>query len=88
MDIILDGKAMTDRPTAHSYLAERLELPAWYGRNLDALYDLLTEIATDTQIILEDPAAVVANLGKYGEALLSAMQEAAEDNPNLTITLK
>lgn len=88
MAIILNGRAMTDRPSAHSHLAERLELPAWYGRNLDALYDVLTEIGSDTELILEDPAAVVENLGKYGESLLSTMQEAAEGNPYLTITLR
>ena len=88
MAIILNGRAMTDRPSVHSHLAERLELPAWYGRNLDALYDVLTEIGSDTELILEDPAAVVENLGKYGESLLSTMQEAAEENLHLTITLK
>ena len=88
MAIVLNGKAMTDRPTAHSHLAERLDLPTYYGRNLDALYDVLTDIGEDTQIILEDPAAVIENLGKYGEALLSTMQEAAEENPHLIITLQ
>ena len=88
MAIILEGKAMTDRPAAHSHLVERLDLPTYYGRNLDALYDVRTEIGTDTELILEDPAAVVENLGKYGEALLGTMQEAAEANPHLIITLK
>ena len=88
MAIKLNGKAMVDRPTAHSHLAERLDLPSYYGRNLDALYDVLTDIGQDTQIILEDPAAVIENMGKYGEALLSTMQEAAEENPHLTITLQ
>ena len=88
MPIILDGRAMTDRAAAHSHLVERLDLPTYYGRNLDALYDVLTEIGTDTELILEDPAAVVENLGKYGEALLGTMQEAAEANPRLIITLK
>ena len=49
MPIILDGKAMTDRPAAHSHLAERLDLPTYYGRNLDALYDMLTDIGADTE---------------------------------------
>ena len=49
---------------------------------------MLTEIGIDTELILEDPAAVVENLGKYGEALLGTMQEAAEANPHLTITLR
>ena len=88
MAIMLDGKAMVDRPAAHSHLAQRLDLPTYYGRNLDALYEVLTEIGTDTELILEDPAAVVENLGKYGEALLSTMQEAAEENPHLIITLR
>lgn len=88
MTIMLDGTAMTDRVTAHSHLAERMELPVYYGRNLDALYDVLMEFGAGTQIILAEPAAVVNNLGKYGEALLATMQEAAEENPNLTITLE
>ena len=88
MAIILEGKAMADRPAAHAHLAARLDLPSYYGRNLDALYDVLTDIGADTEIILMDPAAVAEQLGKYGEALLSTMQEAAEENPRLTITLK
>ena len=88
MAVILEGKAMTDRVSAHSHLAERLELPTYYGRNLDALYDVLTEIGEETEIILTDPAAVVEQMGKYGEALLATMQEAAEENPRLIVTLQ
>ena len=88
MAIILEGKAMTDRPAAHSHLAERLDLPVWYGRTLAALYDLLTEIGEQKEIVLTDPAAVTEQLGRYGEALLDTLREAAENNPNLTVTLK
>lgn len=88
MAIILEGSAMTDRAAAHSHLAQRLELPTYYGRNLDALYDVLTDIGTETEIILNDPGVVVELMGKYGEALLSTMQEAAEENPKLIVTLR
>lgn len=88
MAVILEGRAMTDRVSAHTHLAERLELPIYYGRNLDALYDVLTEIGEETEIILNDPAAVVELLGKYGEAMLATMQEAAEENPRLIVTLQ
>lgn len=88
MAFILDGSAMTDRAAAHAHLAERLELPVYYGRNLDALYDALTEIGTETEIVLNDPGAVVELIGKYGEALLATMQEAAEENPMLIVTLR
>lgn len=88
MTVVLDGKAMVDRVTAHTHLAERLELPTYYGRNLDALYDVLTEIGEETEIILTDPAAVAEQMGKYGEALLATLQEAAEENPRLIVTLQ
>lgn len=88
MVIELDGRTMTDRPAAHSHLVQQLELPSWYGRNLDALYDVLTDISRETELILRDPGAVAEQLGRYGEALLDTLREAAESNPYLTVTLK
>ena len=88
MTVILEGSRMIDRVAVHNHLAERLQLPSYYGRNLDALYDVLAELGEETTIILRDPALVAEQLGKYGEALLNAMQEAAEENPKLSITLE
>lgn len=88
MAIVLEGAAMTDRMAVHNHLVERLDLPTYYGRNLDALYDVLMELGGETEIILRDPGAVAEQLGRYGEALLDTLREAAESNPNLTVTLK
>ncbi len=48
----LNGAAAADRDQLHAMLQERLELPAWYGRNLDALYDMLTSVQEATQLVL------------------------------------
>lgn len=37
----------------HGKLAEVLAFPDWYGGNLDALYDCLSEVDTDTTLCLE-----------------------------------
>ena len=50
--IILDGKCMRDFESAHDYLSRVLRLPEYYGRNLDALYDCLSEFFTDDSIII------------------------------------
>ncbi|OED29833.1 ribonuclease inhibitor [Methanosphaera sp. WGK6] len=51
MNIIeLDGKKI--KLLSHEYLIEMLDLPSYYGRNLDALYDCLTEIGVETEIHL------------------------------------
>ena len=36
----------------HRALAETLDFPEWYGNNLDALYDQLTELSQETLVIL------------------------------------
>ena len=36
----------------HRALAECLDFPEWYGNNLDALYDELTEISQETLVVL------------------------------------
>lgn len=47
----LIGAQLADKERLHDILAERLELPDWYGRNLDALHDCLTELK-DVELVL------------------------------------
>lgn len=86
--ITLDLERMTSVPALHKYLRSELALPAHYGANLDALYDCMTEIAEPTQIVV--PADINDNekLGWYGEQLLQVLQDAAEGNDNLQVTVK
>ena len=86
--ITLDLERMTSVTALHKYLHSALALPAHYGANLDALYDCLTEIAAPTQLIV--PADITDNekLGWYGEQLLQVLQDAAEENENLQVTVK
>ena len=88
MTIELDGRKMTDRMALHDYLREALELPAYYGRNLDALYDLLTEDGHPRKILLRGSAAVEDRLGGYGIAFLETLRQAAEENPVLEVTVE
>ncbi len=83
--IVLDGGAAGDRRELHRYLRERLELPETYGRNLDALYDLLTDICGETVIRLERPQLFADQLGWYGKRLLRVFEDAAEANESLTV---
>ena len=47
--IVLDGREMTGKEVFHRLVAQKLELPAWYGGNLDALYDCLTELMEEEE---------------------------------------
>ena len=55
--------------------------------DLDALYDLLSELTEKTQIIISGEIADEANLGEYGERLLTVLEEAAQDNAELKLKI-
>ncbi|MBQ7345525.1 MAG: barstar family protein [Oscillospiraceae bacterium] len=87
MMIFLDGRFLTDKAAAHDHLAKRLELPAWYGRNLDALYDLLTGHLRPCHIVVIHKNELLAQLGGYGESLLETLRDAAEAVAGMELTV-
>ena len=50
--IDLDGRKLQRTEEGHDYIQSMLHFPAYYGKNLDALYDLLTEIGSQTEMII------------------------------------
>ena len=84
--ITLDCTLITDDQTAHDVFAQTLDFPATYGRNLDALYDLLST-CPETELTLTNLPAL-GKLFRYGDNLLLAVKDAARDNPNLTLILE
>ena len=52
----LDGNKLVDRPEAFAYLKSELDYPDWFGNNLDALYDMLTERSREKMTIVEPDA--------------------------------
>lgn len=87
LKVELDGRRMTDRGQAHDYLAEMLRFPGYYGRNLDALYDLLSETKEPLEITLTHCSELKEQLGNYGQMLLTTLQEAENDFLMLTVNL-
>ena len=83
--IVLDGEQMLNRQAAHDHLAEQLGLPEYYGRNLDALYDLLTERGSSARLVVRHKEALLSRLGRYGTALCRTLEDADRANPNLEV---
>ena len=65
---------------AHTYLAEELDFPNYYGRNLDALYDCLTDLR-DVRIKLD----LNGSDNEYLERILQVFEDAAEENEGINV---
>lgn len=87
MKVHLDGRLMTNKSALHDHLQERFCFPGYYGRNLDALYDLLTSLPEPTEVELHEKDILLHQLGTYGATFLVTLQQAEDDAPNLTLNI-
>lgn len=71
---------------AHEALAMALSFPEYYGHNLDALYDCLTDLP-DTLLILENCGLAAQNMPEKWPRFLRVMEDAACENRHLKIRL-
>ena len=84
-EIVLDGLELRSLEEVHDRFAQALALPEWYGRNLDALYDLLSEREGPTRLLVRRRAALLDGLGEYGGALCRTLEDAGQANPGLEV---
>ena len=61
MEILLDGRDIPDRKVLHDLLAEKFQFPDYYGRNLDALYDLLTAFPESIRVTVMRPQCALSH---------------------------
>ena len=75
--MILDGKLINDR--GHDYLIEELDLPVYYGKNLDALFDCLCEMSDEIELI---------NADEIDKDMIDTFKDAALENDYLSLKIE
>ena len=73
----LDGNELKGQ--CHAYIKEALQLPEYYGKNLDALYDCLCDMG-EAEITVERQAQAAPEV-------LAVLKEAEEENPAIRLKL-
>lgn len=76
--LIIDGRRCKNKEKTHEYLARKKGFPPYYGKNLDALADVLSTYDKNTVVKVKYSASIVRNLGEYGEIMLNIFKETAE----------
>ena len=73
--IVLDGNRMDSREATHEELKRKLDLPDYYGGNLDALNDCLAERRERELIVIEDAGAFLEGCGTSAVGLLRVFND-------------
>lgn len=69
----------------HEYLMNELDFPDYYGKNLSALYDALTDICDDTRIILDLGDITDEAILEAAERMAEVMEDASDENEYLEV---
>lgn len=87
-EIVLDADRLLNKGDMGEYMSEVFPFPEYFGKNLDALHDLLSEVEEDTDIILTKDNVRQICASRYAYKVLRVMSDAAEENPHLRILFR
>lgn len=79
-NITLKLDKFSKKEELHSYLKKKMKFPDYYGENLDALFDCLTDISTDTAVDIKYDAD-----NELQRAVLAVFSDAVSRNTHLAI---
>ena len=83
----LDGTVLESKEELHNTVFYQLALPDYYGRNLDALWDVLSTWSVPLCIEVTHTELLKRHLADYADALLELLHDAAAENNTITLII-
>ena len=85
MEVIIDGRKIDSAEQLYRAFGEQMELPAYFGNNLDALYDVLTTFSRSLEVRVWNEPMLDQKLGPCAVRLRRMLQDAAGNNRRLVL---
>jgi ribonuclease inhibitor len=88
--VVLNGKNIKNKAHLHEVLARGLDFPPYYGKNLDALFDILvSDFSAESVIKIKNLVFLKKKLGsEYTQEFLEVIGAASEANPRIILILE
>lgn len=81
---ILDGNEFKTKNESYEYIKQVLELPEYVGKNLDALWDALTDL-NNCEIEIVNARRIPRLINEYGLKMLDVFGDLANEKSNVSI---
>ena len=85
--VIIDSDKIGSFDDIHAGFASALDFPEYYGANLDALHDMLTERTDKTGVIIIGSEALTEKLGRKFAVLIRMLNAVASEREGLYISV-
>lgn len=83
--VVLSG--VSDESSFHERIAVSLGFPDHYGRNLDALWDCLTDVVDPVVVVWTDWQQLAIGDPRGWARVLSVLRERSDQEPDFTLVL-
>jgi len=78
--VFLDGARILSNHDLHAVFADVLALEEYYGRNLDALHDVLTDRTEPLGIVIVNEALLREHLGRRANGFFRLLRDLRAEN--------
>ena len=83
----LDGSVLKSKEELHNTIFYQLALPDYYGRNLDALWDVLSTWSAPLRIEVTHTELLKKHLAGYADSLLELLYDARRENDMIILNI-
>jgi ribonuclease inhibitor len=86
-EYVIDLAGVSARKELHERIEAALPVPEWYGKNLDALHDVLTDpcFGGSWLVLFMNCAEFAESMPRYYAAMQQMCRAAADANPGLMV---
>ncbi|MBQ9543520.1 MAG: barstar family protein [Clostridia bacterium] len=84
---LIDGRMIFSSVMLHESLKKQLSFPDWYGMNLDALHDMLTQ-PEKIGLVITNTGLLKESLGARWESFIALIEDCQEENPRLKVLME
>lgn len=88
MEFIIDLEGAGSEEEVQERIMESLPLPDYYGENLDALYDVLTEYGDGWHIIVRNTDDVDDDVRQYVDDMMGVFEDASAVVNDMTVEVE
>lgn len=84
--IIINFKKVTDRESFYDLIEKKLGTPAYFGRNLDALHDVLTDGGFTLEV--RSAEKLRESLGEYADKFIGMLNDCEMESGKFRVFIK